>query len=623
MRIFLTILLLISLKANATNYYISNAGSDAANGLTTGTSWQTIAKVNASLFSPGDQILFKSGDTWIEKFIIPSSGSIGNPIIISSYGTGLKPLITGFQTLTGLVDSSHVWSTIATNSANNLNIAQIDGRIRGKGRYPNTGYLAAYGFQYPTTTWVKLLGGTPPNYVGGELVIRDVPWITDVRKIISQNVDTIFLQKALTYYPSLLNSYFLQNMVKFLDVQYEWAYDSTSKKFSYYSTTTPTDVKISTIDTLVRLVNKNYITFDNIKFTGSNMSTLQLDTANHITIQNCSFDAIGKNAITAIGSNTVIINDSFTNIQNNGIFIQRNSDTVTITNCYMKNVGMIEGNVDTDAIPISITSTRTLITKNRVDSAGYLALRFAGQNSKASNNYISNFCLLRTDGGGIYTYDNFNNPNVITDTVNNNIIINGAGQNYTAAGIYMDDNSSGFLIDNNTISNCHIYGIFLHNASNITVTNNTISNGIGNPLGILGGTPSYNVKSNIFYSPMAGNFLLNSLSSAGTSIDSNYYLASATDSIIHNGPKYTLADWKIATTNESHGVVGLPANTTTQGVLYYNTTVADLIIPLNGVYVDTKKNIYNYSITLPPYTSAILFTLTLPISGRIKNLIFK
>jgi parallel beta-helix repeat protein len=615
MRIFLTILLFISLQASATNYYISNAGSDAANGLTTGTSWQTIAKVNASSFSPGDQILFKSGDTWIEKFIMPSSGSIGNPIIISSYGTGLKPLITGFQTLTGLSDSSHVWSTIATSSANNLNIAQIDGRIRCKGRYPNTGYLAAYGFQLNPTTWVKL-GGTPPNYVGGELVIRDVSWITDVRKITSQNIDTIFFQKALTYYPSFLNSYFLQNMVKFLDVQYEWAYDSTSKKFSYYSTTTPTDVKISTIDTLVRLVNRNYITFDNIKFTGSNMSTIQLDTANHITIQNCSFDAIGKNAITAIGSNTVIINDSLTNIQNNGIYIQRNSDTVTITNCYMKNIGMIEGNVDIDAIPISISATRTLITYNRIDSAGYLALRFAGPNSRASNNYVSNFCNLRTDGGGIYTYGNY----ASVDTISNNIITNGAGQNFIAAGIYMDDNSSGFLINNNTITNCNLYGIFLHNASNMTVTNNTISNGLGNPLGIQGGTPSYNVKSNIFYSPVAGNYLLNT-SNPGTSIDSNYYLASATDSIIYNGAKYTLAGWNLATTNESHGVVGLPANTT--GVLYFNPTVADLIIPLNGIYVDTKKNIYNYSITLHPYTSAILFTLTLPISGRIKNLIFK
>jgi hypothetical protein len=70
MRILLTILLLISLQVRATNYYISNAGSDAANGLTTGTSWQTIAKVNASSFSPGDQILFNSGDTWIEQLII-------------------------------------------------------------------------------------------------------------------------------------------------------------------------------------------------------------------------------------------------------------------------------------------------------------------------------------------------------------------------------------------------------------------------------------------------------------------------------------------------------------------------------------------------------------------------
>ncbi len=59
MKIIYTILLLISFKANAIIYYVSNAGSDAANGLTTGTSWQTISKVNSVSFNPGDQILLK------------------------------------------------------------------------------------------------------------------------------------------------------------------------------------------------------------------------------------------------------------------------------------------------------------------------------------------------------------------------------------------------------------------------------------------------------------------------------------------------------------------------------------------------------------------------------------
>ncbi len=53
---------MISSYANATNYYVSNTGNDGAAGTSTGAAWQTIAKVNASSFSPGDSILFKCGE---------------------------------------------------------------------------------------------------------------------------------------------------------------------------------------------------------------------------------------------------------------------------------------------------------------------------------------------------------------------------------------------------------------------------------------------------------------------------------------------------------------------------------------------------------------------------------
>src|SRR5678815_1054333 len=68
--------------AGGKTYFVSNAGSDAANGLSTGTSWQTISKVNSSTFKPGDTILFKRGDTWREQLTVPSSGQAGRPITL-------------------------------------------------------------------------------------------------------------------------------------------------------------------------------------------------------------------------------------------------------------------------------------------------------------------------------------------------------------------------------------------------------------------------------------------------------------------------------------------------------------------------------------------------------------
>src|ERR1035437_2291765 len=102
-KVFIFLFCLSSLVASATDYYISSKGNDAANGLSSSTSWKTIAKINSgfSAFKPGDRILFNRGDTFSGTLNITKSGSIGNPITIGAYGTGADPVINGFVTITG------------------------------------------------------------------------------------------------------------------------------------------------------------------------------------------------------------------------------------------------------------------------------------------------------------------------------------------------------------------------------------------------------------------------------------------------------------------------------------------------------------------------------------------
>jgi len=82
-------------KAVTTTYYVDcNAADDTGDGLTTGTAWKTIAKVNATL--TGDQsdtsVLFKRGCTWREQLTVPGSGTSGHPFTFGVYGTGAKPI---------------------------------------------------------------------------------------------------------------------------------------------------------------------------------------------------------------------------------------------------------------------------------------------------------------------------------------------------------------------------------------------------------------------------------------------------------------------------------------------------------------------------------------------------
>ncbi len=81
------------LPVGAADYYIAPDGNDAANGTTAATPWQSLGKVNAYTFQPGDQVLFKAGGSWTGELWPKGSGASGSPILLGSYGTGSRPLI--------------------------------------------------------------------------------------------------------------------------------------------------------------------------------------------------------------------------------------------------------------------------------------------------------------------------------------------------------------------------------------------------------------------------------------------------------------------------------------------------------------------------------------------------
>ncbi len=63
----------ITIKSYSKNYYVKSTGNDNNTGLSDAQAWATIAKVNASSFSPGDTIFFNKGDTWRETLTVPST----------------------------------------------------------------------------------------------------------------------------------------------------------------------------------------------------------------------------------------------------------------------------------------------------------------------------------------------------------------------------------------------------------------------------------------------------------------------------------------------------------------------------------------------------------------------
>jgi hypothetical protein len=87
--------IVISSKSFAANYYIDPSGSDANNGTSPSSPWQTLSKLSSTTFSAGDTIFFKAGGVWSGRAWPKGSGAAGNPIVVDMYGTGSKPIING------------------------------------------------------------------------------------------------------------------------------------------------------------------------------------------------------------------------------------------------------------------------------------------------------------------------------------------------------------------------------------------------------------------------------------------------------------------------------------------------------------------------------------------------
>jgi hypothetical protein len=179
-------LILISVKARGTDYYVSAGGNNTNNGLSTSTAWQSIAKVNSFTFAANDRILFRRGDTFYGGIILKRSN-----LSFGAYGSGAKPVITGLSSVSGWVNSGgNTWEAPVTNVKSGVNLVLRNSTIQQVGRYPNAnaengGYLT-----YTASTNTSITGpalSSTTNWTGAEVVIKVNRWSIARQKVTSHS----------------------------------------------------------------------------------------------------------------------------------------------------------------------------------------------------------------------------------------------------------------------------------------------------------------------------------------------------------------------------------------------------------------------------------------------------
>ncbi len=501
MKNFFTLIFVFFLySAHATNYYFSAVSGDdsrsSAQARSASTPWKTIGKVNSFFTSllPGDSILLKRGEIFYGSITISKSGTVALPIVIGAYGAGNKPVITSLVTLGGWVSKGNgVWESYNSSLAGALNIVLINNVPQEIGRYPNSdvanrGYLTLESHTSNSITDNEL--SAYPNWSGAEVVIRMNRWVTDRCLITNHSGGTIAYTGASGYSASDKLGYFIQKDIKTLDKFGEWYYNPSEKKVSiYFGANTPSSyvIQATTIDNLISAAGSKNIVIDNLNMKGANSDNVNFKDGSNTNIKNCDIAFSAGSGISVRYTDKAKIENCTVSYSNNsGIDLGYGGDYATVRNNKITNTDIFPGmgrSGDGKGFGIFSYGKGTLIEYNEIINTGYVPINFNGDSTIVKNNFIDSYCLTKDDGGGIYTYTGSSNANRYGRKIIGNIIVNGIGagegsyDNIPAAeGIYLDDNTSGVEIRDNTIGNVTNKGLFLNNARDLIIRNNTFYN---------------------------------------------------------------------------------------------------------------------------------------------------
>lgn len=616
------IFIFLAYKSSAVIYTLASDGSGT---------FTTLSQASAHTYAAGDELQIRKGDTFYGTLTISQSGTLSNPIVVTSYGTGANPIITGFTTVSTWTNlGSNIWeSTSAVSTLSTCNMVAVNGVNTEMGRYPNAnatnyGYIYYQSHSGNTSITSNSLSGTT-NWTGATAVIRCNHFEIANAVITSQSGGTLTFSSIIPT-PTDGTGFFIQNDSRTLDAQNEWYFNPSTKKIQVFSTSQPTDVKISTVTNLCNITT-SYVTIDGISFTGSNGSAIigNGTSRSGITIKNSIIQFVGISAISGlISANYLVENNTIADVNTDVV----DASNIIFRNNTINNIGLFRGmNVGYNAASFGSNST---VEYNSLTNVGHNGFGFFGNNLAIQYNIIDTFCSLLDDGGGIYTYTGGQTPLTGGILLKNNIVLNGIGApnsdtsgDVLVSGIYLDDNTQNVEISGNTVANCSSYGFFLHNASYINLHDN-ISYLNSNALlladdEISGTVQNDIIKSNTFLTE--ADWCVFYASTEDTKInpngifDSNYYIRInyptfpiriQTSNLSDNDQN--LAYWQSFSGQDSHSQKS-PYVITDPDELYlaYNATSSASNVSLPAKYKDLSGNEYNGTISLGEFASKVLF----------------
>jgi len=655
---FIFLLLLLSNLVYSTTYYVKTGGNDSAAGTSDGTAWAhhpwMSTWTGSTTLVAGDIVYLKCGDTFYGAWTVGQSGTSGSVITVGQYGTGANPIVTGFTSITSgwTSDGSNLYHK-AINGQSSAKLITVDGVNTAMGQYPDVGNYNTFESSSGTSSITDNQLTGSPSWTGAEVVLRTYDWVIHTGTITNHSTTTITYTNTDSQYPPTESGYFIRNSLSTLTTNNEWYHNNTN--LYIYSTVDPSNkvIKVPTIDNLLTISGRNYITFTGISFQGANVNIFNITNSTHITITNDDLEYAGDNGINLVesGASTYLdVNTSnFNNLNSLAIIIRGSSHSYAdISYNTFDKIGHIlgaGGNYDTDYCCISTNSPYGMYEYNVFTNVGFNVIEYWEYASYTTiqYNFIDTYGYNKEDGGAIYTWKSVGGNNQVGCQVLNNIIFNGMGATTFNSnsphtyGIYMDGRSANNTITGNTVINSASAGLYNNASHDHTWTNNTVlGSDIASSVMAIESYPSgegrsYNLVStgNILigvrdadsspdYPAVFTIYSSEGLDTWFTTCNNNRYVVPnhpTTDTYMyyytgtHN--HVTLSAWKTALSIDAAST-GSPLSTPLAGYddnyihVLYNTTLNNKDFTLSTTMKDAAGTNYSGTVTIEPFESLIL-----------------
>lgn len=482
-------------------------GNDAEAG-THARPWRTLARLASVKLKAGEGIHLRCGGLWREALVLTAAQLVDSSTV-AGYGADCasrKAVISGADDFSaGWTKSGSVWSRSLPAGTPKITQLFVDGQPMQTARWPDA---AAGGRQHAlagaaaaTGTQVALLATdrtalTGRDVAGATALLRTQPWLIESRRAAGAVGSALTLDRQPHWSLDAGEGYVLQDKLWMLDSAGEFFHDTATQRLHLMAPATGSDADInlaliegSVRDVALSLSQRSRLVVRDLGFSAARETGLLLsDTAGAVVSRSSASD----NALSGmrveqtttlppgasgptLGDNTLAGNGRY---GIDAVYAER----VTVSRNRVAATGTAPQHQASVLAAIG-TGPGGRVEDNIVDGAGYVGISFSGQGASVVNgNTVMGYCARLSDCGAIYTWQGRANALVPQSAhIEGNRILaaraqlEGAvsGGREVVAGIYLDDFSHSMVVRGNLVVGAPI-GIFLHNASKITVEANRI-----------------------------------------------------------------------------------------------------------------------------------------------------